>query len=260
MVCILLSLSILEGIPLSTTQAVVGAICGVAIVAGFIDSNWGFSAINYIELVGIFFGWIISPIIGFFAAATTHFWLKRLEEPALGLLNGDTTGMTNREQLDRIYAYLLGIFLIISTASRAGNDVANSIAPILSLQVLQEQQNLSIMMLIGGLGMASGLVLVGIKVIKVVAKEIVSMNTSSALSAMIAVTLVMTIGTITGFPLSGTHVLIFAMIAVGWAERSPIQRRMVRMILISWIITVPIAAVLGGIIWILVDFFFSILI
>ena len=106
--------------------------------------------------------------------------------------------------------------------------------------------------------MAAGLVIVGRKVIKVVAKEIVSMNTSSALSAMISVTLVMTFGTLIGFPLSGTHVLIFAMIAVGWAERSPIQRRMVRNILLSWVITVPIAALLGGIIWILVDFFFSV--
>ena len=76
--------------------------------------------------------------------------------------------------------------------------------------------------------MAVGLIVIGRKVVRVVAREIVTMNTASALSAMISVTLVMTLGTLAGFPLSGTHVLVFAMIAVGWAERSPIQRKMVK--------------------------------
>jgi PiT family inorganic phosphate transporter len=95
--------------------------------------------------------------------------------------------------------------------------------------------------------MSVGLIIVGRKVIKIVAREIVTMNAASALSAMVSVTLVMTLGTILGFPLSGTIVLIFTMIAVGWAERSPIQRQMVKTIIISWIVTAPIAAILGGV-------------
>jgi phosphate/sulfate permease len=43
------------------------------------------------------------------------------------------------------------------------------------------------------------------------------------------------------------------MIAVGWADRLPIQKQVVKTIVISWIVTVPIAAVLGGLIWIFVD-------
>ena len=107
--------------------------------------------------------------------------------------------------------------------------------------------------------MALGLILVGWKVIKVVAKEIVTMNAGSALSAMISVTLVMTIGTIAGFPLSGTHVLIAAMIAVGWADRMPIQKELVRTIIGSWIFTVPVTAILGAGIWIVIDWLYFIL-
>ena len=61
-------------------------------------------------------------------------------------------------------------------------------------------------------------------IIRAVTKELVEMNPSSGLSAIISVTIIMTIGTLLGFPLSGTHVLIVAMIAVGWAERSTIQK------------------------------------
>jgi PiT family inorganic phosphate transporter len=265
MIIILISLSITEGIPLSTTQAVVGAIVGVAIVAGFKTGEWGIFSIDYIELLLILVGWIVSPIIGFIAAATIQFWLQRFEELYFSRQETQIEDLeitdykySRRDRLNRYYTYLLSVFLIISTASRAGNDVANSIAPVLSLQVFRGTSGgtTSIMMIIGGIGMALGLIVVGWKVIKVVAREIVSMNAGSALSAMIAVTAVMTLGTILGFPLSGTHVLIAAMIAVGWADRLPIQKKVVKNIVLSWIVTVPVAAVLGAGIWVIIDWLY----
>ncbi len=271
MIIVLVSTSIAEGLPISTTQSVIGAIIGVCAVAGLKSPEWGIFSIDYWQAAEIAAGWILSPVIGFFSAATVQFWLQRFEEVYLAKKqekyeekedDGEIISeyrMTDRERLDRVYTYLLAIFLILSSASRAGNDVANSIAPVLSLQILNtssmENSNENLM-IIGGVGMALGLILVGWKVIKVVAKEIVSMNTGSALSAMISVTLVMTFGTLAGFPLSGTHVLISAMLAVGWAERLPIQKRMVRMIVISWIVTVPITAVLGAAVWFLVDWIY----
>jgi phosphate/sulfate permease len=53
----------------------------------------------------------------------------------------------------------------------------------------------------------------------------------------------MFIGTLLGFPLSGTHVLVAALIAVGWVSETPVQMKQVKDILISWIVTVPISAV-----------------
>ncbi|MHA2305852.1 MAG: anion permease, partial [Candidatus Hodarchaeales archaeon] len=196
-------------------------------------------------------GWILSPIIGFIVAATVHLWIQRLDE--------SVEGLAGKQKKDQAYIYALGIFLIISSASRAGNDVANSIAPVFGLKVLEGETtttNLWLMMLLGGIGMALGLILIGKIVIRVVAKELVEMNPTSGLSSMISVTLIMTIGTFLGFPLSGTHVLIAAMIAVGWAERSPIQRQIVKMIVVSWIVTVPIAALLGGVLWFGVNWLF----
>ncbi|UCE12635.1 MAG: inorganic phosphate transporter [Candidatus Heimdallarchaeota archaeon] len=253
MVIILVGHVTIIPLPISTTQTVVGAIVGVAIVAGFTYPEWGINAVDYWVLLLIFLGWILSPIIGFIVAATVHLWIQRLDE--------SVEGFTSRQKKDQAYIYALGLFLIISSASRAGNDVANSIAPVLGLNVFQSEAittNMWVMMLIGGVGMALGLVIIGKIVIRVVAKELVEMNPSSGLSSMISVTFIITLGTLLGFPLSGTHVLIAAMIAVGWAERSPIQRQMVKTIVISWIVTVPIAAILGGVIWFGVDWIFTI--
>ncbi|MFX0204504.1 MAG: inorganic phosphate transporter [Candidatus Hodarchaeota archaeon] len=254
MVIILVGHVTIIPLPISTTQAVVGAIVGVAITAGFIYSEWGINTVDYWVLLLIFLGWILSPVIGFFAAATVHLWTQRLDE--------SVEGFAGKQKKDQLYIYALGLFLIVSTASRAGNDVANSIAPVLSLKLLEGETNpisLWLMMLVGGFGMALGLIIVGKIVIRVVAKELVEMNPSSGLSAMISVTLIMTIGTLLGFPLSGTHVLIAAMIAVGWAERSLIQKKMVKTIVISWIVTVPVAAILGGVVWVVVDWGFRVL-
>ncbi|MHA2108668.1 MAG: anion permease [Candidatus Hodarchaeales archaeon] len=229
MVIILVGHVTIMPLPISTTQTVVGAVVGVAIAAGFTYPEWGLGAVDYWVLLLIFLGWILSPIIGFIVAATVHLWIQRLDESVEGLAG-----------------------LIISSASRAGNDVANSIAPVLGLKVFEGETtttNLWLMMLLGGFGMALGLIVIGKIVIRVVANELVEMNPTSGLSSMISVTLILTIGTFLGFPLSGTHVLIAAMIAVGWAERSPIQRQMVKMIVVSWIVTVPIAALLGGVLW-----------
>ncbi len=62
----------------------------------------------------------------------------------------------------------------------------------------------------------------------------------------------MFVGTLLGLPLSGTHVLVAALIAVGWVSETPVQMKQVKEILISWVVTVPISALFGvAVIWII---------
>jgi PiT family inorganic phosphate transporter len=97
----------------------------------------------------------------------------------------------------------------------------------------------------GGIGMGLGLIIVGRKVIKTLATEVVTLSPTSALCASVSVSVVMFVGTFLGLPLSGTHVLVAALIAVGWIAQTPIKRKQIKDIIISWIITLPISAVLG---------------
>ncbi len=248
----LLIASISKGLPISTTQCIVGSVLGVAIFAPVVGySEWGIGVIDWYVVFEVFAGWILSPIIGFVFAAGIFAVVRRIQ--------GRAKGFTAFERQERIASYLLAGFLILTSLSRGGNDVANAIAPLIVLPEFQGVYDLGyiilprfiVPLLVGGIGMAIGLIVVGKKVIKTLATEVVTLSPSSALSASISVAVIMFIGTLLGFPLSGTHVLVAALIAVGWISATPIQMKQVKDILISWVVTVPISAVFAiGIFWI----------
>ncbi len=253
----LLLASASKGLPISTTQCIVGAVIGVAIVAPFIGiEGWGIASIDWSVILQILGGWVVSPIVGFVISAAVFRVVRKFQRRA--------KGFTDRERQEKVASYGLAFFLIIVSLSRGGNDVANAVAPLVVLPDFQGTfslgpfviQGIVIPLLIGGVGMALGLIIVGRKVIKTLANEVVTLTPMSALSASISVALVMFVGTYMGLPLSGTHVLVAALIAVGWVSRGPIHMKQVKAILISWVVTVPISAVIAVIAFILLNPFF----
>ncbi|MHA1960356.1 MAG: inorganic phosphate transporter [Candidatus Thorarchaeota archaeon] len=242
----LLAASATKGLPISTTQCIVGAVMGVGTYAAYLGlTGWDYGTINWAVVMEIFAGWIISPVIGFVIAGGVYMLVRRVQRRA--------TGFTGRERQEQIAGYGLVVFLLITSLSRGGNDVANAVAPLVVLPMFQDPVVLGpfllpgviVPLIAGGLGMALGLIVVGRKVIKTLATEVVTLTPSSALSASISVALVMFVGTLFGLPLSGTHVLVAALIAVGYVARTDVSSKQVKNIIISWIITVPISAVLG---------------
>jgi PiT family inorganic phosphate transporter len=245
----LLIASISKGLPISTTQCIVGSVLGVAISAPLMGySEWGINVVSWPVVLEIFIGWILSPIIGFFFAAGIFAIVRRAQRKA--------KGFTEFEKQERVASYLLAAFLILTALSRGGNDVANAIAPLVVLPDFLGTCDLGLMvlprylipLLVGGVGMALGLIVVGRKVIRTLATEVVTLSPSSALSASISVSIIMFVGTLFGLPLSGTHVLVAALIAVGWISETPIQMKQVKEIVVSWIATVPISAAFGMIV------------
>ncbi|MFX1482140.1 MAG: anion permease [Promethearchaeota archaeon] len=242
----LLIVSATKGLPISTTQCIVGSVMGVVVAAPFISgSTWGAEAINIAVVFEIFAGWIISPAVGFFIAAGVFGLVRRLQKRAEGL--------SGRERQEQIAAYGLAIFLIVTGLSRGGNDVANAVAPLVNSPLFSEPIVIGSIsfpgffapLIVGGLGMGCGLIVVGRKVIRVLATEVVTLSPSSALSASISVSLIMFVGTYFGFPLSGTHVLVASLIAVGYIANTPVRMKQVRNIVVSWIITVPISLIVA---------------
>lgn len=252
----LLIASVSKGLPISTTQCIVGSVIGVAISAPLFGyTEWGMNVINWYVVLEVFIGWILSPLIGFFFAAAIFAVVRRVQARA--------KGFTDYEKQERIAAYLLAAFLILTSLSRGGNDVANAIAPLVLLPDFEGVFYLGfvsiprylIPLIVGGTGMALGLIIVGRKVIKNLATEVVTLSPSSALSASISVSLIMFVGTLLGLPLSGTHVLVAALIAVGWVSATPVQMKQVKEIVVSWIVTVPISAVFGMIVLFVIRLF-----
>jgi len=249
----LLIVSITKGLPISTTQCIVGSVIGVAISAplfGFTD--WGINVVNWYVVLEILIGWLLSPLVGFFFAASVFAIVRRMQRRV--------KGFADFEKQERIASYLLAAFLILTSLSRGGNDVANAIAPLIVLPDFLGFYDLGfvviprylIPLLVGGVGMALGLIVVGRRVIKTLATEVVTLSPSSALSASISVSVIMFVGTILGLPLSGTHVLVAALIAVGWISETPVQMKQVKEIIASWVVTVPISAIFGMVVlWVM---------
>ncbi|NHI90579.1 MAG: hypothetical protein EAX87_13745 [Candidatus Thorarchaeota archaeon] len=53
--------------------------------------------------------------------------------------------------------------------------------------------------------------------------------------------------------MSGTHVLVAALIAVGWVTQTPVKTNQVKNIILSWVITVPISAIFGVIVYAMIS-------
>ncbi|MFX1513943.1 MAG: inorganic phosphate transporter, partial [Promethearchaeota archaeon] len=135
----LVLVSFLGGIPISTTQCVVGAVIGVVWWEAGIDK------IDYDKLFEIVIGWVISPIIGFIGAALIYLIIQKARSYQL------VQGYANYEKQEQIAGYGLAIFLLWTALSRGGNDVANAVAPLMSDELAGKLEP-QVALLAGGIG------------------------------------------------------------------------------------------------------------
>lgn len=225
-----------KGIPISTTQSIVGSVLGVVLV------EWGLSGINGSSLFFIILSWVISPLIGLLGGFL-FFWSISRFRASLKI-----KGYADYERQEVIASYALAIFLMVTIISRGGNDVAKAIGPLMAIE--EFSLNPFPALLAGGLGMCLGVIVIGRKVIKKLSKEIIALSPVSALSASISVSLIMFFGTLLGIPLSGSHILIAAFIGVGLVKRESVNMDSIKEIGLTFVVTAPISAIFSGVMYI----------
>ena len=213
-------------LPVSTTHSIVGTIIGLAII------TTGIETINMSTLIFILTGWFLSPILGFVLAFVFHKFLvitiiRRFK------------GLREIERFEKISSYLLVITVSLTAFSRGANDVANAVGILSKLYGISFQY----MLLWGGIGMAAGLLTLGRRVVRTVGMEITEMRPSTAFSAQLSTMMVLFFGTYLGYPLSGTQILVAAIIGVGIVEGKKVKKETVRDIFFSWFLTFPISAI-----------------
>ena len=72
---------------------------------------------------------------------------------------------------------------------------------------------------------------------------------SDALAAEVSTSLIMLGATLFGLPVSGSHILVFALIGTARMKGEKPDKRSFRRMVISWFLTFPIAAGLAAIIY-----------
>jgi len=228
----------LKGIPISTTQSVVGSVLGIVLI------EWGLSAVRLDTLIMVVLSWIVSPIIGLFGGYGSYLLLIRLQQSL------KRTGYSDYERQEKIASYALAFFLLISVFSRSGNDVAKAIGPLMAIPEILADPFLAL--LAGGLGMCLGVIVLGRRVVKKLSQDIVALSAISALAASVSVSFIMFFGTLLGIPLSGSHILVAAFIGVVLVNKEKVDTDSLKEIGLSWILTTPASTIFSGAIFLIV--------
>lgn len=227
-----------RGWPISTTHSAVGAVMGLGLI------KLGLDGIAWETLSGIAMAWAVSPLIGLIGALVLSKLLK-------WILRRRVHGLRQQMEISRISAFLLLFWASLTSFSRGANDVANVTAFLSNLP----QYDPLLVRAIGGVGMTLGLVVLGRKVIRSVGSDLVELNPVTALAPQISVALTMFIGTWFGLPLSGTHILVGAIIGLGLAEGIWMNIKGITKILYIWVATFTGAAGITVAIYLIINLF-----
>ncbi len=152
---------------------------------------------------------------------------------------------------------IFGILMIFTACGMAfahgSNDVANAVGPVAAIvsivktgAVAQQSELSTWILLLGAVGIVLGLATYGWRVIRTVGKNITELTPSRGFAAELAAASTVVIASATGIPISTTHTLVGAVLGVGIARGiGALNLRVVRNIMLSWIVTLPAGAILA---------------
>ena len=185
---------------------------------------------------------VFSVGVGLAASALGAVLLKRLTR------NNATVG------IERIFGILM-IFTACSMAFAHGsNDVANAVGPLAAVvQTIQSGGEIVAkssmpwwILLIGSAGIIVGLATLGWRVIQTIGKRITELTPSRGFAAELGAAGTVVLASATGLPISTTHTLVGAVLGVGFARGiAAVNLGVVRSIVVSWLVTLPVAAALA---------------
>lgn len=152
---------------------------------------------------------------------------------------------------------IFGILMIFTACGMAfahgSNDVANAIGPVAAIisivdsgTITQQSDLKTWVLLLGAVGIVLGLATYGWKVIKTVGKNITELTPSRGFAAELAAASTVVIASGTGIPVSTTHTLVGAVMGVGIARGiGALNLRVIRNIMLSWVVTLPAGGMLA---------------
>jgi PiT family inorganic phosphate transporter len=234
------------GAPISTTHSVVGSIFGIAIVWTFFPGNSFGGSLNWAKMLEVVLGWVISPVLGFLMALLFQ-WLLEL----IVRKTKTNSGLMRIEKNEKIFSYVLLGSVFWTQFTRGGNDSANAVGIFFGLAKTNAELGpfKLLYLTIAGFMIAIGLIVVGKNVIKSVGGSLVKMRPSDGVVIQLSSVTVLFLATLLGLPISGSHVLIFAILGAAYIKGERPDRKSFRKMVISWIITFPVAALLSGILY-----------
>lgn len=152
---------------------------------------------------------------------------------------------------EKIFGILMGLTACAMVFAHGSNDVAIAVGPMAAIITIAQSHGTILyttdlpdwITFIGVVGVITGLLMYGRKIIETVGEGITNLTPSRAFSATLAAASTVVVSTSLGIPVSATQTLVGGILGVGLARGiGALNLRVVRNILMSWIITLPVSA------------------
>jgi PiT family inorganic phosphate transporter len=268
-------LATILGFPISTTHGLAGALTGAGLVAAG-------AHIDLARLGGnVFLPLIVSPLAALILSALAYvvfrqirLWMGVREEHCICVRNEERVvtapqpawalqfysialpviGVGNVTSCDRRYGgrifglsvqSVLDLAHVVSASivsfARGLNDTPKIVALVLAVELLRIEWGI----LAVASAMAVGGMLNARKVALTMSEKITGMNHGQGFTANLITGVLVIVASRFGMPVSTTHVSVGAITGIGAVSRQ-VNRRVIRDVAASWVLTLPVAAISAG--------------
>ncbi len=212
------------GIPLSTSEVVVGSIIGAGLV---------YQTIFLEKIAWIILFWFLTPFLAFLLAIIGQLVLK--VKPFQGLLRTQVAV--------KILPLLLIVTGMFEAFSAGMNNVANAVGPLVGAGVMSIESGI----LLGGLFVAFGALFLGAKVLETNGKRITSIRLEDGCLISGTGASIVTIASIYGIPVPLTQITTSSIIGIGFVKEglSVLKKQVVMQLFTVWIVSPLISMVLS---------------
>lgn len=156
--------------------------------------------------------------------------------------------------VEKIFAVLMVVTACCMAFAHGSNDVANAIGPLAAVvsivshdgEIAKKAELAWWILPLGGFGIVAGLALFGHRVIATIGNGITHLTPSRGFAAELAAASTVIIASGTGLPISTTQTLVGGVLGVGLARGiAALNLGVVRNIVVSWVVTLPVGAALS---------------
>jgi PiT family inorganic phosphate transporter len=231
------------GIPSSSSHAIIGSIAGAAIAAA------GFSILKYAGFLKIIEGLIISPIIAFIVGFILYSIFKVIFKNY------------NLTKTNRTFRFIQIATAALQSYSHGTNDAQKSMG-IITMALIANgfatTTDIPLWVQIAcALSMGLGTSIGGWKIIKTVGGKIMKIRPINGVAADLTGAFVIFGATFIHLPVSTTHVISSGILGVGSSHRlRGVKWGTAQRMIITWIITLPISALLAAAIYHILNLIF----
>ncbi len=211
------------GLPISGTQAVVGAIVGADLLAG---------GVNVQPLITILVSWILTPIGGLVAAYIPYKLITLYPHGFLGHFF--------------VHSRFVHVGLLVVTCYAAYSFGANNVANVTGVYVKSGLLTPFAAALIGSTTLVLGILTFSRKVIRTVGSSLVTLNHLSALFVVLGEAITLNVYALLGVPVSASQAVVGAVVGIGLVKGvKTINTHALVNILYAWVGTTVIAGALA---------------